>query len=136
MQISTPITKRPLTAYFLFVKEKRDSQAHLNHKELSNAWKNLPAEEKSKYISEYQQKQKEFVKYMVSQGFLSMDPEYKKNNKFSPIKDTVPDHVRRQLVKQLLANQPGVKIIRKHLYKGFSKIAVFFKEVNKKRNYY
>ena len=120
--------KRPMTPFFVFLKEKRKDINGLTSKEGGKLWAKLSSKEKGVYESQYREKKEEYEKYMESQGFKTRRASTTHKEKFSPMGKGIPDHIRSKRIRIACDNTKNVLPCSKAVYKGLSRALEIFIE--------
>ena len=123
---------RPLTPYFVFLKDLRKGGKTVGNKEGAKLWSKLSKKEKKAYESEYKKKVEEYEKFLEAQGFKPRRASLTYGEKLSPLKETVPDHIRPKRVRIVCGDSRDVLPSKREVYRGLGKVVeAFIGEVGK-----
>lgn len=107
--------KRPATAFFLFREKERVKGNPMGSKEAAAKWKDLPENEKQKYIEEYQEGREKFESYLSEMGVPPRASSRKKAR---------PTAYKGSRVRAVCGTTEGVKGLTTDQCKGLAAVAV------------
>eukprot|EP00826_Nyctotherus_ovalis_P021156 TRINITY_DN1677_c0_g1_i2.p1 TRINITY_DN1677_c0_g1~~TRINITY_DN1677_c0_g1_i2.p1 ORF type:complete len:209 (-),score=73.67 TRINITY_DN1677_c0_g1_i2:185-811(-) len=117
---------RPVTPYFVFLKEQRAKGKTIGHKEGGRLWANLSKKEKHAYESEYRKKVDDYERYLAAHGFKPRTASSNCGEKFTPLGKTEPDRIRAKRVHIVCGSSREVLPCTKDVYRGLGRVVEVF----------